>query len=589
MIGDLPTADGPPPARQMGQIDVDDVVIEKWVFESFPGYVVPALLYKPKTLGSRAPAVLGPCGHSAIGKADDDYQIFHQNLARRGYVVLSYDPVGQGERSQFWDPARHRSRFDLRCQEHAVLGNPLYLMGENLARYRIWDGIRAIDYLASRADVDPKRIACAGVSGGGTLTAYLAALDLRITVTAICCYLTTLPRRMATRARVDPDADPEQDPFGFVSEGIDHAGLLALCAPRPTLVGAARLDFFPIEGTRQSFAEARSLFAVAGDVEKLQMIEAQERHGLTRPIREAIYHWFGRWLSDGTAGPAASEEIAVRPRPARELEVCPDGQVSLSLGSRALMPIAWKAFTQRLRPVRMTLRALLDLDPQSAHPLITELNPVDGGHQILVICLNGSESPDWQEHEPAFLRSIAQAGHAVAIVDPRGVGRQRPDLPLMGHDYADPLVGVEENIAYNAFLVGRTLAGMRVADLLAAMRTLVARARPRRMVIVGRRDAAWIACLAAAIEPTIDAVALEAMPLAFDLLFTADAQPINSASVISNLLRDFGEVSDVLAEIAPRPVLLAACTGTLRHRTSVQQIDAPLVQSPDLLMKWLER
>ena len=117
------------------------------------------------------------------------------------------------------------------------MGNPLYLIGSSLARYRIWDGMRGLDYLASRSEVDPKRMGCAGNSGGGTLTAYISALDSRVAAAAICCYITTFPRRMANRIQEDPSADPEQDIFGFVSEGIDHAGLLALLAPRPTLTG----------------------------------------------------------------------------------------------------------------------------------------------------------------------------------------------------------------------------------------------------------------------------------------------------------------------------------------------------------------
>ena len=98
----------------------------------------------------------------------------------------------------------------------------------NLARFRIWDGMRGLDYLSSRPEVDTSRIGCVGNSGGGTLTAYIAALDPRVTVAAIGCYITTLRRRMGNRIQKDPDADPEQDIFGFVSAGIDHAGLLAM-------------------------------------------------------------------------------------------------------------------------------------------------------------------------------------------------------------------------------------------------------------------------------------------------------------------------------------------------------------------------
>src|SRR5206468_3880854 len=181
-------------------------------------------------------------------------QVLHINLAKRGFVVLSYDPVGQGERSQFWDAATRRTRFNLGCGEHAVIGNALELLGTSLARYRIWDGIRGIDYLTSLPEVDAAKVGCVGNSGGGTLTAYITALDSRVAAAAIGCYITTLPRRMGNRIQEDPDSDPEQDIWGFVSAGIDHAGLLALLAPRPTLVASARLDFFPIEGPRASFA-----------------------------------------------------------------------------------------------------------------------------------------------------------------------------------------------------------------------------------------------------------------------------------------------------------------------------------------------
>src|SRR5204863_5898000 len=137
-------------------------------------------------------------------------------------------------------------------------------------------------------EVNAKRIGCVGNSGGGTLTAYIAALDPRVLVAVPGCYITTLLRRMGNRIERDPDADPEQDIFGFVSEGIDHAGLLALRVPRPTLLASAQFDFFPIEGARESFAEAKKLYQVAGVPQRVAMAEAAEKHGLSLPLRRAV-------------------------------------------------------------------------------------------------------------------------------------------------------------------------------------------------------------------------------------------------------------------------------------------------------------
>src|SRR5262249_21308410 len=164
------------------------------------------------------------------------------------------------------------------------------------------------------------------------------------------------------------------------------------------------------------------------------------------------------------------------------------------------------------------------------------------------------------------LAALEKRGYAVAIVDPRGVGTLRPDLAVKGRDYADPLNGVEENIAYNAFLVGKTLLGMRVSDVVAAVKKLAAERKPSRIVLRGRRGAALVACFAAAVDPTITHVALQEMPLTYRLFFDSAGRPINAASVVPNLLRDFGDIGDALADIAPRKVLVAAGLGKTATR-----------------------
>jgi dienelactone hydrolase len=589
LLGGLPPSNGVPPAKILSTIEAEDYVIEKLVFESSPGYFVSALLYKPRKITGRVPGVISPCGHSAVGKAASTYQILHINLVKRGIIVLTYDPVGQGERSQFWNADMKKSRFNLVCGEHAVLGNPLYLLGTNLARYRIWDGIRAIDYLAALPEVDAERIGCVGNSGGGTLTAYISALDPRVKAAAVGCYITTLPRRMGNRIQTDPDADPEQDIAGFVGEGIDHAGLLALRVPRPTLLATAQFDFFPIEGARESFAEAKKLYQVAGAAERVAMVEAAEKHGLSLPLRKAIYAFFDRWLAGRKVETEASE-MAVNPRPAKDLLVCKDEQVNVTFQSRHLLTLALDEFDSRKKPARdrTPLAELLRLDPQEADYRTIEIAGGKPVGQTLVVCVNGNESRPWQE-EKAFLQALKKLGHAVVVVDPRGVGLLKPKLSVKGHDFADPLVGVEENLAYNAFLVGKSLLGMRVTDVQTALRKLAAETKRSRIILCGRRDAALVACLTAAIEPSVTHVAMEQMPLTYRWYFDPVGRPINPASVLPSMLRDYGDLDQVLAAIAPRSMLSAAGLGkTEQQLQTLQQVDGLFTENPKLLTDWLK-
>ena len=166
------------------------------------------------------------------------------------------------------------------------------LVGRSTAGYRVWDGIRSLDYLASRPEIDPRRLGCTGCSGGGTLTSYLMALDDRILAAAPSCYITSLERLFAT---IGPQ-DAEQNITGQVAFGMEHADYLALRAPRPTLICASTRDFFDIQGTWTTFREAKRVYGLLGHPERVDMIEANETHGYPRPHREAMLRWMRRWL-----------------------------------------------------------------------------------------------------------------------------------------------------------------------------------------------------------------------------------------------------------------------------------------------------
>ena len=195
-------------ARVIGTVERPGYRIEKVTFESRPRLYVTANLYVPAGTGRR-PAILGPLGHSANGKAWPSYQKLFSNLARKGYVVLAYDPFGQGERIEYPGSRPGQSALGGGTSEHEYAGRRLILLGANFGLFRAWDGIRGIDYLLTRAEVDPERIGCCGQSGGGTLTQFLAALDSRIRV-AVVSWATRRTSRRLTSSRQDRPTTPSR-------------------------------------------------------------------------------------------------------------------------------------------------------------------------------------------------------------------------------------------------------------------------------------------------------------------------------------------------------------------------------------------
>jgi hypothetical protein len=293
MIGSLPTVKTDLHATVTGTISAAGFHIDKLIYQSLPGFYVTALVYVPENGVAVHPAVLVPSGHSSSGK--NHYQALCQRLVLRGYLVISWDPVGQGERSQFWDAAARKSRYNLVCGEHAVMGNLAYLAGANLARWELWDGIRAVDYLLIRPDVDGNRISITGTSGGGFQTALLGALDERIKVIIPSCYITALPMRVENRIFADSDSDPEQDLFGLISNGVDNAGLLLMMYPRAVMVATAALDFFPVEGAHKSYTEVSAFYKRFGYADRIAFVESYNRHEYSLKNQEAALSFLDRF------------------------------------------------------------------------------------------------------------------------------------------------------------------------------------------------------------------------------------------------------------------------------------------------------
>ncbi len=192
LIGGLPAHPTSIAAKEFGTLSGSGFRIEKLAYESLPGFWVTANLYIPANGDGPFPAVLLAPGHEATGK-QSQYS-WGVNFARNGIVALAIDPLGQGERLQYFDAQRKASTIGGSTGEHGEANIPAMLVGENIARYFINDSMRGIDYLVGRKDVDANRIGAFGCSGGGTSTAYLAALDDRLKVVGVACYITLISR-----------------------------------------------------------------------------------------------------------------------------------------------------------------------------------------------------------------------------------------------------------------------------------------------------------------------------------------------------------------------------------------------------------
>jgi dienelactone hydrolase len=558
VLGGLPETKTPLNARVVGAIPMEGYRIEKIVFESLPGLFVTALVYLPDAPAGPKPAVLLACGHSPLGKAYPPYQEIAARLARRGYVVLCWDPVGQGERSQYWDAARGRSRYNLVCGEHAVLGNLAVLAGFSIARWMAWDGIRAVDYLQGRPEVDGSRISITGTSGGGFQSTYVGALDERVRVVAPSCFISSLPMRMANRIFEDPDTDPEQDPYGLVSEGIDHPGLLLLAWPRPVHVAAAVKDFYPIEGARRTVRELAALYERFGHGDRLVLKEGFHGHQYSPENQESAFAFLDRF----NAMPVRTGLPAVRTLELEALRCTPSGQVRVDLGGRSLSEVIRDAYREKkegkngaVRMTEMYQRAphadvgAWPVVPYADHArqgaiawaaagsttagntIIDRYQVHHGGGLVLPILhihrrvgrtsrivldfgLNGKAGPgDWAEIEARL-----KDGFEVVSLDPRGLGETRmryraesiddPTLAAGAEDeaYTSPISGVLANHVYNALLSGRPYVFEMVEDVEIAGRFAREKLGARSVAVSGRGEARVVAALAAEVLPGIEAL-----------------------------------------------------------------------------------
>lgn len=516
---------GAMPARSALNATVTRVIerpgyrVENILFESQPRHYVTASLFLPSPQRHRPPypGVIVPCGHANHPRtAQSNYVRACAMAAWNGIAALIYDPIDQGERLQ---RIVEGQKPEYGVSGHNRLGPLAILLGWNTATFRVWDGVRALDLLASRPEVDPERLGCMGQSGGGTLTAFLLAHDPRIRAAAPSCYISTLPR---VYEAIGPQ-DAEQNIFQQMAFGLDHPEFLYVRAPTPVLVCAQTEDFFPIDGTRRAVERARSVLAPLGWAERIGYVEDEGKHAWSeRHLRETV-RWFNRWLR-------GVDELDVLPDsdfgpPGRDLQVTDRGQVMYLPGARSVYDILREEAAAQAahRPARDpaaladVVRRCAGIRPLSDIPLprIERQGSEPGGPEnVQLEREDGLRLPAWYwpargttEALPVLLvddrgrtavrergAELAAAGRAVCAIDLRGFGELARSRKFYGSNWTD------EGDALIAYVLGSSIVGERAEDILVAVRWLAETARVHAVAIEARGWAVTPALHAAVAE-----------------------------------------------------------------------------------------
>src|ERR1700733_12543073 len=287
--------------RSVGGFEREHYRVENLLYESQPNLYVSANLYIPKSFKPPFPGILFQMGHTPNGKAGATYQRCCQGLAQLGYLVLAFDPMGQGERIYYPDASGTKTRLGDVDEEHSRAGRQMLLIGDSATRMHAWDAVRSLDVLASHPLVDPKRIGATGQSGGATATMFLSAVDDRIAAAVVCSGIT----ENFACAHFNPPGstdDAEQNLVGSGPLGFDRWDLLYPLAPKPLLVSVSDKDFFGTYSPRylssgwEEFQKLRKVYAVLGKLDRIAWGGTPLPHGLSYDTRLQVYSWFGRWL-----------------------------------------------------------------------------------------------------------------------------------------------------------------------------------------------------------------------------------------------------------------------------------------------------
>ncbi len=589
LMGGLPEKRADLKVQKMGTIGRGDYRIEKIIYQSLPNFYVTANLYVPQSGKPPYPAVLQPTGHSLASKARASYQTLSLGLVKNGFVVLTYDPLGQGERRIYYDAGLGDSKVGGTTVEHDMAGIQSLLAGESIARYMIWDGMRGIDVLQSLSYVDPKRVG-------------------RLQVAAPSCYITDWEDQLWGTGPQDAE---QQFPDQFES-GLNHADLVEAFAPKPYLICSTSEDFFPIAGSRKTFQESRRIYALLGAEEKISTSYDSGPHGTTQRQREAIYAWMNRWLK-GQNG-EISPEPAIQTEYEEDLLCTPTGQVSTSLGGETVSTLNMGRFSelapprpaligkQELKRLQARLRKeivrltryeasqgplqmrVLDETERKGYRL-THLTYQAGPSRVVAALL--AEPQPHKARRNAILyvdeggkdeatalggdvEQLAQLGHTVLAVDPSGIGDTAPRWS----DDSDSWFG-QEKVTWLALMIGKPLVGLRMDDILRGVDLLGEKGLldGGECLGFGKGFAAVALLHAAAIDQRIAGVVIEDGLLSYASIARTPIHRQVFDTIIPGVLAIY-DLPDLVASLAPRPVQLVNMRSPLGNHVLLREVQS---------------
>ncbi len=591
-------------ARVVGVLERAGYRLEKVVYESQPGLFVPANLYVPTRGRPPFPGVLFQLGHSLAGKAAPAYQKCCQGLARLGYVVLTFDPMGQGERRGH--SREYLQRLAHHDGEHTIPGRRMLLTGDTATRLMVWDAVRSLDYLASRSEVDPTRLASTGNSGGGTMTMMLAAVDDRLAAVAASCPNT----ENVASAQFDPPGavdDAEQNFIGAGPVGFARWDLLYPLAPKPCLILVSDKDSFGtyspayISNGWEEFQKLRRVYEILGEPEHVAWYATPLPHGLAYNMRLEIYEWLNRWLKN-TPDPVVSEP-PVNPEEAEALWVAPDGDVVRSLGGETPFTLnRRRAARVRVPPavadlIRLpgaerpspSLRArtlgraeflrcdVAALDVPSAEKVSVPAwlflpRKADSSKPAVIALEPGGRNARWREGQ--LYQSLAAEGLLVCLPDLRGIGDLEPAYPA-GNPRRARRYHNQEDFAWASFVLGKPLLGQRITDLLAvvaAVRNLDA-AAGRRLVVAAQGMMTVPALFAAALDEHIHSLYLAGGLVSYRSIVEIEQADHPFANYLPGVLLA-ADLPELVASLAPRCVHLAGAVDATGRTLKPDQVRA---------------